>query len=323
MRKILKLVLFIPIVIAVTSLLFAYCEGREKKEDDGRFTCLVAGYDEAAENTDVLFVLSYARDKNEISFVQLPRDSFSEYQGSYGKINRIYSKARASGKDKKDALRELELAVGSYLGISFDASLALSFDALVRLVDNVGGVYINIPEGTELLDLPLKLSYGENVLSGKEALKFVRARKNYAGGDLARLDVQKIFLEGLYHTLFERLDAKGLVKLVLTRDTEVTVDAGLLEVSGLLLRDFSDMKNASVALLTLPGEALEYEGVSYFVVNRAAASDAISKYLDGNSFDSEYKFTDRKAPLINEIYERSGFSYKVFSGGKAKDINVD
>ncbi len=321
MKKIIRFILFFPLLALIISLFFAYCEGKGNEGDFNNFSCLVAGYDEAAENTDVLFVISYERHKNEISFIQIPRDSFSEYRGSYGKINRIYSSERASGKNGDEALRSLSSAVEGYLGIELDASVSLSFGAFLRLVDAIGGVYINVPESVELDLLPIKLSYGENIISGKEALELVRGRSSYYNGDVGRLDTQKIFLEGLFHTAFERLDAKKLAKLILTRDDEVFVNASLFELSSLVLREFNDLKYADVTLLTLPGEPCEYEGVSYYVVNRKAASDVISKYL-GGSFDKEYKLTDGKNSLINGLYEKNISSYKVFSDGKIIDINV-
>ena len=322
MRKIIRIILFFPILALFVSLFFAYCEGRGGNGDSQIFNCLVAGYDEAAENTDVLFVLSYERRKNEISFIQIPRDSFSEYRGTYGKINRIYSSERASGKSSDEALKALSNSVEEYLGIELDSAVALSFGAFSRLVDNLGGVYINVPKDTNLELLPIKLSYGENLISGKEALELVRARSSYYNGDLGRLDTQKIFLEGLFHTAFERLNAKKLASIVFARDEEIALDANVFELSGMLLREFNDIKYASVTLLTLPGEACEYEGVSYYVVNRMAASDAVSKFI-GGSFDKGYKLTDGNSAEINGLYQKNVNSYKAFSEGKIIDIIVN
>lgn len=319
MKKIIRFILFFPLLALIVSLFFANCQG--KGADFNRFTCLVAGYDEAAENTDVLFLLSYEKRKNEISFIQIPRDSFSEYRGSYGKINRIYSYERAAGKSSDEALKSLTAAVEGYFGIELDASVSLSFGAFLRLVDLMGGVYINVPESVELTSLPIKLSYGENLLSGEEALKLVRARSSYPTGDLGRLDTQKLFLEGLFHTAFERLDAKKLAKLVLTRDEEISVNANLFELSSLILREFNDMRYADVSLLTLPGAPCEYGGTSYYVINRHAASDAVSKYI-GGSFDTEYKLTDVTNTLVNGLYEKKLAAYRVYYGGKLIDINV-
>ena len=307
----------------VASFFLAYCEGRE--ENSKVFTCLVAGYDEAAENTDVLFVFTYKERENEVSFLQIPRDSFSEYNGTYGKINRIYSSLRGEGKTPSESLDELSLFAEELLGIELDASISLSLGALSRLVDEVGGVYINIPEHVRLDDMPIKLSYGENLISGNDALKLVRERNKYPSGDLSRLDSQKIFLEGVFHTLFERLDAKKLVKLIFTRDDEVEVNASLFEISALIVKDFNDIKNSSLAFLTLPGEACEYKGVSYYVVNKKAANDALARYfyLGGERFDEENKLTDAENPIVNEIYGRKSFKYKVYVSGKYLDIKVD
>lgn len=325
MRKLIKFILFFPLVALIISLSFAYCEGRGRNSESSVFSCLVAGYDEAAENTDVLFIMSYDKEKDEVTFVQIPRDSFTEYRGKYGKVNRIFSSERARGKSGDDALSELSLAIEEYLGVKIDASVALSLNALLRFIDNFGGVSLNVPESVALEKLPIKLSYGENVVSAADALKLVRGRSGYASGDLGRLDAQKIFLEGLFHTVFNKLDAKRLVKLIFSRDSEVFVKAPVVEASGLLMREFGDLKKAKITLLTLPGEACEYGGVSYYVVNRRAASAAIANYISGgtDNFDKEYKLTDGNNPTINGIYMKDSLSYKIYSDGITKDINVN
>ena len=76
MKKFIKFVLFLPIAILIVSLFFSHCEGRGKAFESSFFSCLVAGYDEAAENTDVLLVMSYEKKKDEVYFVQITRDSF-------------------------------------------------------------------------------------------------------------------------------------------------------------------------------------------------------------------------------------------------------
>ena len=321
MKKLIKFILFFPLLSLIVSLFFAYCEGRGTQ--DASFSCLFMGYDAVAENTDVIFVVSYNSPENEISFVQIPRDSFTEYKREYGKINRIYSSSRASGKDRDEASRVLKSAVEDYLGIDIDAYVSLSFGALIRFVDEIGGVYINIPESARLENFPIELSYGENILNGKKALQFVRERSIYPNADLGRLDTQKIFLEGVFHTMFERLSAKKLVKLILTKDHEVAVDAPLLELSGMLLKNFNEIKSAKTFLLTLPGEACKYNGVSYYVINRRAAIDAVENYLYGygENFDRKYRLTDESEPEINDIYKKEDFSYKVYSDGKVIDIN--
>ena len=325
MRKLVKFILLIPVAILTVTLFYAYCEGREQSGSEESFSCLAVGYDEAAENTDVIFVVSYNGKENAISFVQIPRDSFTEYSGKCGKINRIYSSLRAKGAKREEALSELKASIEEYLGLKLDASLALSLDALERFVDNIGGVYINIPETFDITRLPMGLSYGENILSGKEALKFVRERSKYQNADLDRLDTQKIFLEGVFHTLFERLDAKTLIKLVLTQDDEVTVQAPIVELSTFLLRDFNRIKGARAAFLTLPGSACEYNGVSYYVINRSSARDAVKKFLfsDGESFDKKYRLTEAKNSVIDELYRKKMTAYFAYVDGKMLNIKTD
>ena len=186
MKKILKILVFFPLAALIVSLFFAYCEGKGKAAEQDVFSCLVAGYDEAAENTDVIFIMSYNENNKEVSFVQSPRDTLSEYRGSFGKINRIYALERAGGNGGEEALLSLRAAVESYLGIKIDASVALSLNALLRFLDNFGGIEINVPEGVDISSMPISLSYGKNKISSEDAMKLVRARSQYASKKYAR-----------------------------------------------------------------------------------------------------------------------------------------
>ena len=98
-----------------------------------------------------------------------------------------------------------------------------------------------------------------------------------------------------------------------------------MEASALLVREFNDIKSAKIKLLTLPGEACEYNGASYYVINRRASSDAVAKFISGsvNNFDKNHKLTDGKNALINGIYEKNIASYKLYSDGKIEDIQVN
>ena len=52
-----------------------------------KYVFLVAGFDEAAENTDVLFTVSYDADKSEARVAQIPRDTYFAFGKVQNKIN--------------------------------------------------------------------------------------------------------------------------------------------------------------------------------------------------------------------------------------------
>lgn len=324
MRNFIKTLIAIPVIVIVVVLFLNSFDFVGTTPDFKVFSCLVAGYDTAAENTDVLFVFSYNRDTNQASFLQIPRDSFCKFNGEYGKINRIFTLSSSMGTSKDESMALLKRNVEEYLGTELDGYVGLSMDALVRFVDTVGGVYINVPESFPFESFPIKLSPGKNLLSGADAKLFVRHRASYISADLGRIDSQKIFLEGVFHTVFERLDARDIIKLITTKDKEVVVDLPFGELVSLVLKRYGDIKSAEITLLTLPGEAYLDKGVSYYVINRSAATDAVKRYLYSDSvvFDPEYRLTDKSNRHIESIYTKTDFSYKVFTNGKTVEINI-
>ena len=86
---------------------------------------LVVGFDDAAENTDVIFTLGYDRAGKSISIVQIPRDTYCEAGTSQNKINQIYATARSRGLDKNEAMVELADTVSKVWLHRLDRSLCL------------------------------------------------------------------------------------------------------------------------------------------------------------------------------------------------------
>ena len=98
MKKIQKILL---VVILVMLSLFS-CAPKSKEAagecEKSRYVYLVAGFDEVAENTDVLFTVSYDANTNTGYVAQIPRDTYYNFGKSQNKINQIYATLISEGK---------------------------------------------------------------------------------------------------------------------------------------------------------------------------------------------------------------------------------
>jgi len=77
-------------------------------------------------------------------------------------------------KLKKYETAELRKKTNDFLDIKEDYYFVISYDGFIKFIDEIGGVPINLDKKMEIPDLNLDLKKGENVLSGKEALSYIR-----------------------------------------------------------------------------------------------------------------------------------------------------
>ena len=165
-----------------------------------RYLYLVAGIDDSAENTDVLFTLGYDVASSTLYVAQIPRDTYFAFGEAQNKINQIYPVCRMHGDDKMTALSKTAEYIEKALGVKFDGAFAITVSGFKKTVDQIGGVDITLPSDmTVFVDDgdKLFLKAGSNHINGNDAEKFVRYRKGYITGDLGRIDAQKIFLNAL------------------------------------------------------------------------------------------------------------------------------
>lgn len=153
-----------------------------------------------AARSDMMMVVRMNFKDKEITGVSIPRDTWCQLPGfSEHKINAYHSIAKFG-----EANELSKKAVEYLIGVKIDRVLVLDYDALQRLVDVMGGVPVNVPREMDYDDnagkLHIHLKPGHQVLSGYDAMCYVRYRKSNKRGqgetDFQRQDRQKDMLLG-------------------------------------------------------------------------------------------------------------------------------
>ena len=161
------------------------------KNADEPFCLLLLGKDKASGLTDVMMVVSLDPNTNNLSVMQIPRDTYADYGSKNHK--KLNSAVAVLGSEEK-----LCDFLSDSLGISIDGYLSLELDAFRKSVDAVGGVEMYVPKRLYYNDpaqnLYIDIPKGQQLLDGKKAEMVVRYRDGYADGDIGRLDMQKRFL---------------------------------------------------------------------------------------------------------------------------------
>ena len=194
-------------------------QDEKKLENLDPFTVLILGVskDINTELTDTIIVASYNPKSQKATLLSIPRDTF------VGK-----NKAKATSYDKINALyqtnpqKTLE-AVNKITGLHITYYLVVSNNALVELVDAIGGVEFDVPIDMDYddssQDLYIHLDKGYQKLNGEQAEWLVRFRKNnngtsypssYGDNDIGRMRTQREFLKTVAKQMIQ---IKNITKL--------------------------------------------------------------------------------------------------------------
>ena len=147
----------------------------------------------AGMRSDTIMLLHLPANGNRPVLISLPRDSYVPIPGhGSDKINAAY----AFGGPQL-----LAQTVQNVTGLRIDHYMSIGFGGFVRVVNAVGGIRVCLK--ARLVDprAGLHLHKGCQVLSGGEALGFVRTRYTFATADLQRIQNQRIFLRALLRKL--------------------------------------------------------------------------------------------------------------------------
>jgi len=155
----------------------------------GVYTCLLLGVADQG-GTDTIMLGVFDTRAKTASLISIPRDTVV-YTDKYRKINSTYSGGTEAVVD----------AVKKLLGVPVDYWVSVNLKAFEAIVDQIGGVYFNVPVDMNYDDpfqnLSIHISAGYKKLNGKQAVGVMRCRNCYASADIGRTATQRAFLTAL------------------------------------------------------------------------------------------------------------------------------
>ena len=326
MKLIIKVLFLLCAVIIVLTSCSAVVDNVLKKADD-KYLYLVAGFDDAAENTDVLLTLGYDKADRHMYVAQIPRDTYYNFGGSQNKINQLYATYRSRGDDSDTAMMKTANAIEELFGTEFDGYIGITTRTFREIVDAIGGLDINLENDLYIQlddEEPVILSAGKNHIDGNMAEKFVRYRKGYSLGDLGRMDAQKIFINALFAKISEGVTLPALVSIAKSVSGSIVTDLNLTQMAAFIFANIRMGDGGKSSFVTMPGEATITEnGLSYYVLNRKSAVEVAKKYMFSQSeFDSDRKCLDKSDVSFVNIYEDDKMSVKEYSSDNIADIHI-
>jgi polyisoprenyl-teichoic acid--peptidoglycan teichoic acid transferase len=182
-------------------------EWAEQIKSGGEEVFLLLGFDNNKGvwgRSDALMVVVARYWSRELAAVSIPRDLWVDIPGAApSRINVVYRVGALSGGP--NAGRDLiKGVIRDQLGVSIDHVVAVDFGGFVRIVDQLGGIPVDVPcaiedrfvdPSSEGAYVPLSLPAGRSVLDGRTALLYSRSR--HGRSDWDRASRQQALLMGL------------------------------------------------------------------------------------------------------------------------------
>ena len=153
------------------------------------------------KRTDSMLILHDG--SNGPTLISLPRDSdvtIPSFKGSdSGKMfpaqPEVHKKLNAAYGE--DGATLLVRTIEAKMGLRIDHYVEIGFGGFANVVDAIGGVDMNLPQGFKDKFSGADFKAGEQTLNGQQALAFVRTRHAFAASDLERTKNQQKFIAAL------------------------------------------------------------------------------------------------------------------------------
>ena len=183
----------------------------QKKVTKEPFVLLISGSDSrngvkatARSDVNILAVVNPAKAK--ILLISIPRDTYVQLHGTTG----IKDKLTHAGVY---GINMSKTTIEDFIGIKIDYTVKVSFDTVVKVVDELGGIEIDSDQDLTLdawnKNGPKKVCHytvGKQQVDGDCALRFARERKSYKTGDRHRGENQQQVITAIINKLSSSSD---------------------------------------------------------------------------------------------------------------------
>lgn len=224
-----------------------------------RINILIVGCDEIENQgrADTIVLLSISPKTKEILILSIPRDTRVEIPGrGMNKINHAYA---YGGKEL------ISKTVSSFLDIPINFYVVVDFIKFVNIIDELGGVEINIEKEMHYIDkaggLNINLYSGKQILDGEKALQYIRFRHDNLG-DLGRIKRQQKLVEALINKMMNLDSVKKIPQILEGSKTYLETDIKLQDVVA-LANLFKRVSQDKFIIETVQGNPVYINGISY------------------------------------------------------------
>ena len=234
--------------------------------------------------TDSIMLCQYNPKENKARIISIPRDTFIG-----DNINRASPSDKINTLYKRDPQMLLS-RVSKITGVNVKYYMNIDIKSLRALVDEVGGVYFDVPidmdydDDTQNLHIHLKAGY--QLLDGDKAEQVVRFRHNndgssypyeYGDNDLGRMKTQRAFISTLAEQILSKKSVSKINKYTDIFKENVTTNANFKDVAN-YIPYMVDFKMENLETQTLPGQPKLCNGVWLYVQDDDEVEELMNEF---------------------------------------------
>lgn len=289
-----------------------------KNLDEFRVLLLGVSTDTSAVLTDTIMVASYNPRTQKASLLSIPRDTFvgknESTANSYNKINALYQ----TSTDK------ILNAVNDLTGLDLQHYVVVDTQALIALVDEIGGVEFNVPIDMDYddssQDLHIHLKAGPQLLDGEKAENLVRFRHNndgtsyptsYGDNDIGRMRTQREFITQVAKQTIQLKNISKIGNIV-----DIAYKYVETNVTLSVIKDYIpyaiEFNTENIQTGTLPGTNQKINGLWFLKANKTEAKELINQM-----FEVEQQLQDEQQEPQEDTSENNKIKIEVLNGTNA------
>lgn len=284
-------------------------EGEEKLEDLEPIQILIMGTSGVDDYklADSIMVASYNPKTQSASLMSIPRDTYvgkrnrktatQNYLASY-KINTVFR----NGTNIPEAID----CINNVTGLELENYVIIDTEALIKLVDAIGGVTFNVPIDMNYddssQDLYIHLKSGEQLIDGNKAEQLLRFRHNnngttypseYGQQDYGRMRTQREFITA---TLKQTLKPQNIFKIkeimdIMSENVTTNMDISLLKKYIPYAVNFN-VENLKTGMV--PGNSEMCNGVSIYIADKEGTEELVAELFPTEEVVVENTETESK-----------------------------
>ena len=288
------------------------------------FTILLMGIDSTDEvlsknaiaNGDTLILITFNPKTLNATMISIPRDSYVPIACWSDKAENKITHAAAYGNDC------MINTIEEYLDVNIDYYAKINFKGLVKLVNAVGGVEVDVPQelctDDSSRDQQICIQPGKQILNGEEALVFARNRKSLSNGDFGRAQHQQEIVMALINKMKTITEVSKFTEILNTisnsLDTNLTTkqilsfyNVGKDIIKKSLSADEADLINIQQLYLQGTGQMIYDERARMvlwdYVPNKESRKDIIQAMKENLEL-AEHEEIKEFSFSINQPYEK-------------------
>lgn len=259
--------------------------------------------------TDCIMLISINVTTKKVSIISVPRDTYVKIYNEKMRIagrNRINATFAYGGGADKKGIPYAKNTISHFLGnVPIDYYVVFDMDLVVRLIDMVGGVTVDVQLSEPFSFGNIHLEPGVHKLNAMEALTYARDRHHTAGSDFGRVGHQQQVLVAVLKELKNQGKISMIPQLYQALSNNVKTDMSMDVIVALasIAMDVdidATMSNSH----TITGSTMMIDGASIVIADQTQKIDVLKTVFGTNAGLYLKPYEDEKKSYLTGLINK-------------------